>query len=154
MKKLFVNEEACIGCGACVAIDSKHFDFNEDGLSEVINNEEIDTDECRNAIASCPTNAISYVVEEETQENEKCTCEHCNCEDCECTEDECNCEGCDKVTECENENCHCENCTCVDCKCNEEGCHCEGCNENNCNCEDTCDCKEECHCNHLEKEEE
>ena len=33
MKKLNVNEEACIGCGACVAIDGADCDFNEDGLS-------------------------------------------------------------------------------------------------------------------------
>lgn len=31
MKKIIVDDEKCIGCGACVAIDSEHFDFNEDG---------------------------------------------------------------------------------------------------------------------------
>ena len=71
MKKLNVNEDACIGCGACVAIDGTHFDFNEDGLSEVINNENIDTEECKNAMASCPTNAISYI-----EGNENCHCEN------------------------------------------------------------------------------
>ena len=93
MKKLCVNEEACIGCGACVAIDGAHFDFNEDGLSEVINNDNIETDEAKNAIASCPTNAISYV--EETCENENCHCKHCNCDNCECDDEECHCEHCD-----------------------------------------------------------
>lgn len=108
MKKLYVNEEACIGCGACVAIDGKHFDFNEDGLSEVISNEEIETEECKNAMASCPTNAISYI-----EENENCHCENCTCEHCECTEDECHCEGCNEDScECGDE-CHCEhNCNC------------------------------------------
>ena len=33
MKKICVNEEQCIGCGACVAIDSEHFDFNDSGLT-------------------------------------------------------------------------------------------------------------------------
>ena len=89
MKKLHVNEEACIGCGACVAIDGTHFDFNEDGLSEVINNENIETEECQNAMSSCPTNAISYI-----EENENCHCENCECENCKCNDNECHCEGC------------------------------------------------------------
>lgn len=82
MKKLFVNHEACIGCGACVAIDSEHFDFNDDGLSEVISNENVLSDDAKNAVSSCPTNAISYV-------DEGCDCENCDCEDCQC--DNCNC---------------------------------------------------------------
>lgn len=110
MKKLNVNEEACIGCGACVAIDGAHFDFNEDGLSEVISNENIDTEECKNAMASCPTNAISYVEEE----NENCHCENCTCENCECTEEECHCEGCHEEEACDNK-CHCE-CNHCDCE--------------------------------------
>jgi len=87
MKKLVVNSDACIGCGACVAIDSQHFDFDEDGLSEVISNDNVETEDVQNAIASCPTNAISYV------ENEKCHCENCQCENCNC-DDECHCENC------------------------------------------------------------
>lgn len=91
MKKIFVNEEACIGCGACVAIDSEHFDFNDDGLSEVINNENIESENAKNAISSCPTNAIVYVEEED------CDCEGCHCgEECACGE-ECHC----------NESCEC-----------------------------------------------
>lgn len=88
MKKLHVNEEACIGCGACVAIDSEHFDFNDDGLSSVISNENIETDDVKNAISSCPTNAISYV------ENSECECDDCNCEDCKCDSHECHCSDC------------------------------------------------------------
>ena len=64
MKKLVINQDSCIGCGACVAIDSKHFDFNEDGLSEVINNDDIENNSTKNAIDSCPTNSISYKEEE------------------------------------------------------------------------------------------
>ena len=64
MKKLFVNKEACIGCGACVAIDSEHFDFDEDGLSKVISNENVESSDASNAVSSCPTNAISYIEEE------------------------------------------------------------------------------------------
>lgn len=70
MEKLTINEDACIGCGACVAIDSKHFDFNDEGKSTVISQESIDTDEVKNAIGSCPVNAIKI---------DKCQCEHCDC---------------------------------------------------------------------------
>ena len=57
--KLKVNNDACIGCGACIALDSDHFAFNDDGLSSVISNENIDTESVAQAIESCPTNAIS-----------------------------------------------------------------------------------------------
>ncbi len=73
MKKLNVNKEACIGCGACVAIDPEHFDFGDDNYSEVISDENIMSDEAQNAIATCPTKAISYVESDE----EKCDCDHC-----------------------------------------------------------------------------
>ena len=36
MKKINVKNDACIGCGACVAIDSEHFAFNDEGLSHPI----------------------------------------------------------------------------------------------------------------------
>ena len=75
MKKLYVNKEACIGCGMCVSIDPEHFDFGDDSYSEVISDENIDTDDVHNAISSCPTNAISY-VDEETKEK-GCDCDHC-----------------------------------------------------------------------------
>lgn len=86
MKKLVVNDN-CIGCGACIAIDNTHFDFNDEGLSHVVSNENLDTPELQNAIASCPVNAIKLE-------------EGCNC-DCGCNETgECNCEDCD----CEHKN--------------------------------------------------
>ena len=114
MKKLNVNSDACIGCGACVAIDGAHFDFDENGLSEVISNENIETEECKNAMASCPTNAISYV--EGACENENCHCDNCTCEECDCTGDECHCEGCSEEScECGND-CHCEH----ECNCHHE----------------------------------
>ena len=93
MKELFVNKEACIKCGACVAIDPEHFDFDEDGLSNVISNDNNETEDALNAISSCPTSAISYVENEGTK-NPKCHCENCTCDDCHCNEGECHCEGC------------------------------------------------------------
>lgn len=81
MKKLYVNEDACIGCGACVSIDPEHFDFNDDGLSEVISQENIESEDVKNALESCPTNAIKYG---EGDENCECTssCESCTCNGC------------------------------------------------------------------------
>lgn len=78
MKKIIVNEEACIGCGACVNIDQEHFEFNDEGLSHAISQNNLDSEDLASAISSCPTSAISI---EEVEEND------CNCESCECTED-------------------------------------------------------------------
>ncbi len=60
MKKLTVND-SCIGCGACIAVDSDHFDFNEEGQSQAISNDNLDSAELQNAISSCPVNAIKIV---------------------------------------------------------------------------------------------
>lgn len=87
MKKLIVKDGVCIGCGACVAVDSTHFDFNENGLSEVINNDNLDTDEVKSAISSCPVNAIKLVDDANTCDcGDNCTCgDQCNCsDDCSC----------------------------------------------------------------------
>lgn len=96
MKKIVVNKDACIGCGACVSIDDKHFSFNDEGLSEVISNEDIESVEVTTAIESCPTNAIS--IEEDSAENsdENCKCdEACECDDnCNCTKDDKCCNDC------------------------------------------------------------
>ena len=62
MKKIIVDDEKCIGCGACVAIDSEHFDFNEDGLSEAISQENLESENLQNAISSCPVNALVKIV--------------------------------------------------------------------------------------------
>ncbi len=59
MKELTVNEEACIGCGACVAIDPEHFEFGDNGLSHAVSQDNIDSEGIKNAMESCPTSAIS-----------------------------------------------------------------------------------------------
>ena len=45
--KVKVNQEACIGCGACCAYAEEVFEINEDGLSEVVK-EEISAEEEQN----------------------------------------------------------------------------------------------------------
>lgn len=104
MKKIKVNQDRCISCGACVAIDPEHFDFDESNRSSVISNENLESENLTNAIESCPTSAIEIVCEES---KEDCNCENCNCSDSE-----------DK--ECDNPNCHCEPCTCEECHCNDD----------------------------------
>lgn len=47
--------ETCIGCGACVALDPEHFDFNE-GVSVAISQEVTET--VKEAAAACPVGAI------------------------------------------------------------------------------------------------
>lgn len=91
MIKLNVDEEKCIGCGACVAIDPEHFDFNDNGLSNVIKNDNLDSANLKSAQESCPTGAIS--LGDETAE-EKCgCCENCTGEpNCECGCDNCECD--------------------------------------------------------------
>ncbi len=93
MKQIKVSQERCIGCGACVAIDPEHFEFNEEGKSSVINQENIESENVLNAIESCPTSAIELVeIENEELNNEK-----------ECKSSECE-------NECDQENCHCKHC--------------------------------------------
>lgn len=61
-----VDETKCIGCGACIAIDSEHFDFDENGLSKVISQDmsTFSTD----VIDSCPVGAISVENTNESSE--------------------------------------------------------------------------------------
>ena len=64
--KIRVNQDACIGCGACCAIAEELFDINEEGLSVVKVDEvkEEQKEDCVDAMESCPTGAIEEVKEE------------------------------------------------------------------------------------------
>lgn len=71
--KVKVNQEACIGCGACVAIADEVFDINDNGLSEVKVDavSEENKEKVQEAIDSCPTAAIEEVKAEENVEAEE-----------------------------------------------------------------------------------
>ncbi len=58
--KVKVNEDACIGCGACAAICDEVFEMNDEGLSEVVVDtvQEENEESVKEAIESCPTWAI------------------------------------------------------------------------------------------------
>ena len=60
MKKICVNSN-CIGCGMCASIDPEHFEM--DGTSQVISNDNIESESLKDAIESCPVAAIT--IEEE-----------------------------------------------------------------------------------------
>ena len=65
MKKVKVNKDACISCGACVAMVSEVFTFGEDDTAEAkvdIIPEELEEDVI-DAVEGCPTSAISYEEE-------------------------------------------------------------------------------------------
>lgn len=69
MKKVVINKDKCLDCGMCVGIESDVFDFDDDGLAKV-NNDNINDDNkenVNNAIDSCPVAAIE-VVDEESDE--------------------------------------------------------------------------------------
>ena len=70
MKKVVINKDKCLGCGMCVGIESDVFDFDDDGLAKV-NNDNINDDNkenVNNAIDSCPVAAIE-VVDNNNKEN-------------------------------------------------------------------------------------
>ena len=57
---LKVNQDKFIGCGQCVSICEDVFNFNDDGLTEVIETpiKEEHIEDATNAKESCPTEAI------------------------------------------------------------------------------------------------
>lgn len=60
MKKVTVNKDTCIGCGACVSISPKYFEFTDDGYSKAIKEvvEKEDEAEVEDAAGACPVSAI------------------------------------------------------------------------------------------------
>ena len=86
MKKVRVDNEKCFGCGACVATDPEHFAFDDNGLSKVISEKNVEGNTTlEDTVESCPVGAIELFETDCT--NEKCTCNPCTCgEDCKCND--------------------------------------------------------------------
>lgn len=57
MTKAVVNEDLCVGCGACESLCPSMFKI-EDGKSKILSEECKDCD-CQGVVDSCPVNAIS-----------------------------------------------------------------------------------------------
>lgn len=60
MKNLVVNQQTCIGCGTCVSLAPKSFKLNDEGKIQPINPPQDDEATIKNAIDSCPVNAIVW----------------------------------------------------------------------------------------------
>lgn len=63
--KVKVNQEACIGCGACQALVPDVFEIDDNGLAKAKKdevNEEL-VEEVVDALEGCPTSAIEEVEE-------------------------------------------------------------------------------------------
>ena len=65
--KLKVNEDICIGCGACQAICDKVFEISDNGLATVIVDEISDEfkEDAIDAMEGCPVGAIVYDISSE-----------------------------------------------------------------------------------------
>lgn len=53
-----INKEVCIGCGACVSICPDVFEMNDDGKADVKSGANTNADCVKDAIDSCPVDAI------------------------------------------------------------------------------------------------
>lgn len=90
MKKVSVNRDACIRCGACYSCASDVFSHDSEGISVVIKDVvEDDNQDAINAMEGCPTGAI--VMEDVegdscSKNGDECACEECHCEHCGCEE--------------------------------------------------------------------
>ena len=72
MKKIVVEPERCIRCGACVSMCGEVFDFSDEGyaVTKEENNildkmDENIKDDALDALEGCPTSAIVEIDEEE-----------------------------------------------------------------------------------------
>lgn len=55
-----VDKEKCIGCGTCVALAPKTFKLDDEGKAEVVESPGDDEEKIREAVESCPVEAISF----------------------------------------------------------------------------------------------
>lgn len=86
MKKITVDKDACIACGACYSQATDVFTSDADGTSKVIKEYVEDDETFAIAIAEgCPTGAIK--VEDASKEKDECSCNPCECKNCSCKEE-------------------------------------------------------------------
>lgn len=63
--KVIVDNERCIGCGACQAICPDIFEFDDEGIMQATDNEINDElqEDVVDAIEGCPVDAIKEIKE-------------------------------------------------------------------------------------------
>lgn len=60
VKKLFIDPEVCIGCGACEVTAPEYFELGNEGIATPKQNyNEADKEIIEEAIENCPVKAIS-----------------------------------------------------------------------------------------------
>jgi ferredoxin len=59
-REVFVDQDACIGCGLCASVVPEVFRLNDDGVSEVYDQAGADESRIQEAIDSCPVNCIHW----------------------------------------------------------------------------------------------
>ena len=57
-KKITVDSDLCVGCGACANLCPEVFELQDDGKAKVINKNSCEKCDCDMAINSCPVRAI------------------------------------------------------------------------------------------------
>lgn len=63
-KSFYVDQEECIGCGACVDSCPDVFRMTEDNIAEVFNAEGASEEEVQDAMDACPVECIHWEDEE------------------------------------------------------------------------------------------
>ncbi len=59
-----MDEEECIGCGACVDSAPDVFSLNEDNIAEIINAAGGSAEEIQDAMDACPSECIHWEDED------------------------------------------------------------------------------------------
>jgi ferredoxin len=63
-RAFYVDEEECIGCGACVDSCPDVFRMNDDNVAEISDNDGASEEEIQEAMDSCPVECIHWENEE------------------------------------------------------------------------------------------
>jgi len=58
-KKITLNQELCVGCGACASLCPDVFELQDDGKAKVINKDNCENCDCEIVMNSCPVGAIA-----------------------------------------------------------------------------------------------
>ena len=57
-KKIIIDQELCVGCGACASLCPEVFELQDDGKAKVINGNGCEKCDCEMITNSCPVGVI------------------------------------------------------------------------------------------------
>ena len=63
-KKFYIDEEECIGCGACSDSCPDVFAMTDDNIAEITNTDGASEEEIQDAMDACPVTCIHWEDEE------------------------------------------------------------------------------------------